>query len=189
MFQAPPAGSWERDRVRTDGWKDSVQPFLLKPGRVAWLQDSPGGMQEEEEDGRQDEVIAAHRPAPPEHHDPGHGWRLCGGSAGLALTSCKTADDPVAGWATTAPRATAPGQVCLAAQASLPAPTAPEASRLPEMLAQAWAGPTSTLLLPRIHIRDLGGETLASASPLRLLPPLRLALAPWDWLCLGLPQQ
>lgn len=128
MFQAPPAGSWERDRVRTDGWKDSVQPFLLKPGQVAWLQDSPGGMQEEEEDGRQDEVIAAHRPAPPEHHDPGHGWRLCGGSAGLALTSCKTADDPVAAWATTAPRATAPGQVCPAAQASLPAPTA---QRLP----------------------------------------------------------
>lgn len=54
----------------------------LLPGR-----DSPGGVQEEEEDGRQDEVIAAHRPAPPEHHDPGHGWQLCGGSAGLALTS------------------------------------------------------------------------------------------------------
>lgn len=70
-----------------------------------------------------------------------------------------------------------------------PSPHSPEASRLPEMLAQAWAGPTSTLLLPRIHIRDLGGETLASASPLRLLRPLRLALAPWDWLCLGLPQQ
>lgn len=33
-------------------------------------------MQEEEEDGWQDEVIAAHRPAPPEHHDPGHGWQL-----------------------------------------------------------------------------------------------------------------
>lgn len=54
---------------------------------VAGPEDSPGGVQEEEEDGWQDEVITAHRPAPPEHHDPGHGWQLCRGSAGLVLTS------------------------------------------------------------------------------------------------------
>lgn len=68
-------------------WKASFWPFLLKPRLVMWSQDSPGGMQEEEEDGWQDEVIAAHRPAPPEYHNPWHGWWLCGGSAGLALTS------------------------------------------------------------------------------------------------------
>lgn len=76
-------------------------PLLGAGGRtdgrpVAQPLDSPGGVQEEEEDGRQDEVITAHRPAPPEHHDPGHGWRLCRGSAGLVLTSCKTAEGPVA---------------------------------------------------------------------------------------------
>lgn len=119
---------------------------------VAWPQDSPGGVQEEEEDGRQDEVITAHRPAPPEHHDPGHGWRLCRGSAGLVLTSCKTAEDPVAAWAAVAYSLARRGH-----HASIPPrPHGPRASRPSEMLIHPGAGPTSgPIHTPRANIKDL----------------------------------